>query len=172
MGLLFAMRTLRHPTSVAVIKSHPFLMVRITYTVVIDPDVDFSLTDFAQEVAICLADPGGWQSQGYQFVRVKSNPQVIIHLSSVKGLTAVGCDPTLSCAELGGKEMRINEQRWRHGSSKSGQDLDGYRQYVISHEMGHILGRDHAKCPGRGQPAPIMIQQTLGLRGCLPSTNV
>ena len=172
MGLLLAMRTLGHPTSVAVIKSHPFLMVRVTYTVVVDPGVDFSLTDFAQEVAICLADPGGWKSQGYQFVRVKSNPQVIIHLSSVKGLTAVGCDPTLSCAEMGGKEMRINEQRWRHGSSKSGQTLDGYRQYVISHEMGHILGRDHVKCPGRGQPAPIMIQQTLGLRGCLPNTNV
>jgi hypothetical protein len=172
MGLLLAMRTLRHPTSVAVIKSHPFLMVRVTYTVVVDPDVRFSLTDFAQEVAICLADPNGWESHGYHFVAVKSKPQVVIHLSSVKGLAAVGCDTSLSCAELGGKEMRINEQRWRHGSPKSGQDLDGYRQYVISHEMGHILGRGHAKCPGRGQPAPIMLQQTLGLHGCLPSTNV
>jgi hypothetical protein len=55
-------------------------MVRVTYTVVVDPDVNFSLTDFAQEVAICLADPGGWQSQGYQFVRVKSNPHVVIQL--------------------------------------------------------------------------------------------
>ena len=147
-------------------------MVRITYTVVVDPDVNFSLKDFAQEVAICLADPHGWESQGYRFVAVKSNPQVVIHLSSLKGLKSAGCDPTLSCAELGGKEMRINEQRWRHGTAKSGQDLNGYRQYVISHEMGHILGRDHVKCPGPGQPAPIMLQQTLGLRGCLPNTNV
>ena len=68
--------------------------------------------------------------------------------------------------------MHINEQRWRHGAKRSGQTLDGYRQYVISHEMGHILGRDHVKCPVPGQPAPIMMQQTLGLHGCLPNTNV
>jgi hypothetical protein len=147
-------------------------MKTVTYTVVVDPDVKFPLKDFAMEVAICLADPDGWESKGYRFVAVKSNPQVVIHLSSQKGLKAEGCDPTLSCAELGGKEMRINEQRWRYGSKQSGQDLDGYRQYVISHEMGHILGRDHVKCLGPGQPAPIMIQQTLGLHGCLPNTNV
>ena len=147
-------------------------MVRVTYTVIVDPDVNFPLADFAREVAICLADPNGWVSHGYQFVAVKSKPQVVIHLSSTKGLAAAGCDPSLSCAELGGRQMRINEHFWRHGTAKSGQDLDGYRQYVISHEMGHILGRDHVRCPGRGQPAPIMLQQTLGLRGCLPNTNV
>ena len=147
-------------------------MKTVTYTVVVDPDVKFPLKDFATEVAICLADPDGWESQGYRFVAVKSNPQVVIHLSSQKGLKAEGCDPTLSCAELGGHQLRINEQRWRYGAKQSGQDLDGYRQYVISHEMGHILGRDHARCPGPGQPAPIMTQQTLGLHGCLPNTNV
>ena len=147
-------------------------MVRITYTVVVDPDVDFPLAEFARDVAICLADPDGWMSKGYEFVMVKSKPQVAIHLSSRKGLEKVGCDGTLSCAILGGREMWINEDRWKHGTKKSGQGLDGYRQYVISHEMGHILGRDHVKCPGPGQPAPIMLQQTLGLHGCLPNTNV
>jgi len=147
-------------------------MKTVTYTVVVDPDVNFPLKDFAQEVAICLADPDGWESQGYRFVQVKSRPHVTIHLSSLKGLVAAGCDHTLSCAELGGKQMHINEQRWRHGAKRSGQNLDGYRQYVISHEIGHILGFDHAKCLGPGQPIPIMAQQTLGLHGCLPNTNV
>jgi hypothetical protein len=147
-------------------------MKRITYSVVVDPDVDFSLKDFATDVAICLADPNGWESKGYRFFQVKRNPQVVIHLSSKVGLRKAGCDDTLSCAELGGKQMRINVENWKHGSAKSGQDLNGYRQYVISHEMGHILGQDHVKCPGKGHPAPIMIQQTLGLHGCLPNTNV
>lgn len=147
-------------------------MVRVTYTVVVDPDVDFPLDDFARDVAICLADPDGWEAHGYQFVAVKSNPQVIIHLSSLKGLEAAGCDHTLSCAELGGKQMHINEHRWRHGTKRSGQDLNGYRQYVISHEMGHILGRDHVKCPGKGLPVPVMTQQTISIGACIPNTSI
>ena len=147
-------------------------MKRITYSVVVDPDVDFSLQDFARDVAICLADPNGWESKGYRFFQVKRNPQVRIRLTSKTGLRKIGCDDNLSCAELGGNEVRINADNWKHGSAKSGQNLDGYRQYVISHEMGHILGQDHVKCPGKGLPAPIMLQQTLGLHGCLPNTNV
>ena len=147
-------------------------MKRITYSVVVDPDVDFSLQDFARDVAICLSDPNGWESKGYRFSQVKRNPQVVIHLTSKAGLRKVGCDDNLSCAELGGHHIRINADNWKHGSAKSGQSLDGYRQYVISHEMGHILGQGHAKCPGKGHLAPIMIQQTLGLHGCLPNTNV
>jgi hypothetical protein len=147
-------------------------MKRITYSVVVDPDVNFSLQDFARDVAICLADPNGWESKGYRFFQVRRNPQVSIRLTSKSGLRKIGCDDTLSCAELGGNEIRINADNWKHGSAKSGQNLDGYRQYVISHEIGHILGHDHAKCPGKGQLAPIMLQQTLGLHGCLPNTNV
>lgn len=145
---------------------------RVTYAVVVDPDVDFPLADFTQDVAICLEDPDGWVSKGYRFVRVTSKPHVTIHLTSLNGLKKAGCDRTLSCAIMGGREMWINEKRWRHGTKRSGQDLDGYRQYVISHEMGHILGRDHVKCPGKNIPAPVMIQQTIGLHGCSPNTNI
>jgi hypothetical protein len=147
-------------------------MKRITYSVVVDPDVDFSLKEFATDVAICLADPNGWESKGYRFFQVKRNPQVVIHLSSKSGLRKVGCDDTLSCAELGGKQMRINVENWKHGSAKSGQDLDGYRQYVISHEMGHILGFDHVKCPGKGLPVPIMTQQTISIGKCVANTDI
>ena len=147
-------------------------MKTITYKVVVDPDVNFPLKSFAEEVAICLADPNGWESKGYHFVMVKTKPRVLIHLTSRTGLKDAGCDENLSCAILGGNQMWINVDRWKYGTAKSGQNLDGYRQYVISHEMGHILGRDHVKCPAPGRPAPIMLQQTLGLHGCLPNTNV
>ena len=69
-------------------------MKRITYSVVVDPDVDFSLKEFATDVAICLADPNGWESKGYRFFQVKRNPQVVIHLSSKTGLRKAGCDDT------------------------------------------------------------------------------
>jgi hypothetical protein len=144
----------------------------IRYKVVVDPDVNYSPKQFAKEVAIYLADPNGWESKGYQFEEVAKSFNVMIHLSSPAGLARVGCDSNLSCAELGGVHMRINAVRWTAGAAASKQDLGGYRQYVISHEMGHILGHDHAKCGGAGQPAPIMMQQTLGIGECKPNTRV
>ena len=43
---------------------------------------------------------------------------------------------------------------------------------MVSHEMGHILGKGHKNCKGLGYYAPIMLQQTLGIGKCIPNTNV
>lgn len=65
----------------------------------------------------------------------------------------------------------LNADRWMHGSAASKLPLAEYRQYMVSHEMGHSLGHDHVKCSGSG-PAPIMMQQTLGIGTCSPNTKV
>jgi hypothetical protein len=144
----------------------------IRYSVVIDPDVRFSKKEFARDIAIYLSDPNGWESKGYEFEEVESNPEVVIHMTSPAGLLKVGCEADLSCAELGGKHMRVNSMRWTTGAEPSKLDLANYRQYLVSHEMGHILGHDHTKCPGPGQPAPVMMQQTRGVGKCKPNTRV
>lgn len=146
----------------------------IRYTTSVDADVNYSPSNFAQEIDIYLSDPDGWESRGYEFVRVETKPTVHIRLCSPRTmLTESGCKrDDLSCAEMNGHKMYLNAHRWTAGSAKSGQELDGYRQYVVSHEMGHILGHDHVKCPGPGQPAPIMMQQTLGIGECRPNTKV
>jgi Protein of unknown function (DUF3152) len=66
----------------------------------------------------------------------------------------------------------INLDRWRMSAPPyvaAKVPLAVYRQYVINHEVGHELGHHHQGCPKRGGPAPVMVQQTIRLRGCLPN---
>ncbi len=37
---------------------------------------------------------------------------------------------------------------------------------VVNHETGHWLGKGHARCPGKGRLAPVMMQQSKGTHGC------
>jgi len=81
----------------------------------------------------------------------------------------VGGRPYTSCRATG--RVIVNLDRWRLSARPyvaAKVPLTTYRQYVINHEVGHELGRWHQGCPKRGGPAPVMVQQTLTLRGCTP----
>jgi hypothetical protein len=121
-----------------------------------------------------LNSPDGWSQDGYFFEPAsKDKASVIIRLSSSKTITeSCGLSNNLSCAELHGKNMYLSAERWFHGAKASKLELSDYRQYMVSHEMGHILGKEHVKCPGKGHLAPIMLQHTLGIGECIPNTNV
>lgn len=146
-------------------------MKTVRYRTAVDPDVKYEPKRFQEEVAIYLADPDGW-SQWYTFVYTPTGPAKMIRLCSPSTLKQEGCkDDSLSCAVLGGNIIWLNSNRWFHGSKESKLPLLEYRQYMVSHEMGHSLGYNHETCPGSG-PAPIMMQQTLGIGNCSPNTKV
>jgi hypothetical protein len=69
-----------------------------------------------------------------------------------------------SCFQRG--RAVVNAARWLHGAPSYRGRLAGYRHYVVNHEVGHALGRVHARCPRPGARAPVMLQQTKGLGGC------
>ena len=143
----------------------------VRYRTHVDPDVDYDPERFRKEVTIYLADPDGWV-QFYRFVYAARGPAKVIRLSSPNTLKAEGCkDDSLSCATLNGSDIWLNASRWVHGAPPSQLPLEEYRQYMVSHEMGHSLGFDHVKCPGSG-PAPVMLQQTLGIGACTPNTKL
>jgi Protein of unknown function (DUF3152) len=144
----------------------------IKYVPLVDPDVRYPQDKFEKELSSYLKDPHGWGTKGYTFKQAKTG--IEIRLASPATInTRCGKDlRNLSCAELGGKHMYLNAMRWSHGAPESKLELHDYRQYMVSHEMGHILGHEHVSCPGRGHPAPIMMQQTLGIGQCTPSTRV
>ena len=142
-------------------------MKTVRYRTSVDPDVDYDPQQFKREIAIYLADPCGWA----QFVRFVEGTGKHIRLSSPQTLKATCKYTGLSCAVLGGTDIWLNADRWMHGAAPSKLSLENYRQYMVSHEMGHSLGYEHVKCPDSG-PAPIMLQQTLGIGKCSPNTKL
>lgn len=150
-------------------------MKHIRYKFLIDPDVKGvkNPTLLSYQVGIYLNDPDGWSKHGYFFEDVESDERILIRMSLPSTIEKIcGVAGNLSCAELGGRFMYLNSDRWFHGSSKSKLSLADYRQYMVSHEIGHILGHDHKKCPCVGCRANIMQQQTLGIGSCKPNTKV
>lgn len=81
-----------------------------------------------------------------------------------------GCSALYSCRV--GRNVIVNRDRWL-GSTASwrnaGGALDDYRTMVVDHEVGHWLGYGPSSCPGSGQAAPVMMQQSISLQGCRPN---
>lgn len=125
---------------------------------------------FARFVRETYGAPQGWASAGqYRFRQVGPGQVADFTLMLVTPATrdvlcGGGFDQYTSCRI--GDRVVLNVARWVNGVPDYGAPLAAYRQYMINHETGHRLGRGHELCPGPGQPAPVMEQQTLGLHGC------
>ena len=132
--------------------------------------------EFATAVATTLSDARGWQ--GVDKVRfVAVSPAAIAKGERVDVRITLASPETTDrlCAPLrtrgqvschsGGRAV-INLRRWQLGAEAYGDDLAGYRTYVVNHEVGHSLGHGHAYCAGKGEVAPVMMQQTYGVKGC------
>lgn len=141
---------------------------RIKFWSEVDDKVDFPEDSFMNEVDYCVNDPAGWGAKGYKFTLSHNNPDVLFRLvqdrPSLLGLS-------LACPEKG--LVEINAKNWINGVSKTRLSLPRYRQYLISHELGHMLGYEHSNPRPRGQPVPVMHQQSrLGVAGFTPNEKV
>ncbi len=149
----------------------------ITYDISSRGEIKGDLDEFAQIVADTFEDARGWKRAGAKFTRVGSGGRLRMILASgieVRAAAAYdgGCSVTLSCTVK--PLVLINDDRWMTGSNsynELGVSLLSYRQMVINHEVGHYLGHGHIeKCETSLGPAPIMLQQSTGLRGCSPNS--
>lgn len=131
---------------------------------------------FAQAVETTLGDPRSWGSGGrLSFQRVGAAEAAAGAFDFTVSLVSPGNMETY-CPGVGtggytscryGARAVINLARWATAVPDYAGDVATYRRYVVNHEVGHALGNGHQDCPGAGQVAPVMQQQTLGLAGCV-----
>ena len=144
----------------------------LRYTVEVEGGLPYGAADIALVVDTTLADPRSWIGGGeYAFQRTDGNGDVRVLLAS-PATTDRLCAPLRTRGEVScrnGDLVVINARRWAYGIDAYGDDLAAYRQYVVNHEMGHAIGFGHVGCPGPGEAAPVMLQQTYGLQGCTPN---
>ncbi len=117
-----------------------------------------------------LNDRRGWGQAGFTFWADEASDLTVI-LAEPAEVDQL-CRPLntagfFSC-QVGSRVM-INADRWRSAIESWNRPLEEYRNYVINHEVGHLIGQGHpgVRCPEVGGPAPVMAQQTKGLQGCL-----
>jgi hypothetical protein len=144
-----------------------------TYRVEVETGTGESVPAFTTVVDATLMNPASWVGQGrWSLQRVAGNDaDFVIRLATPATVDKV-------CASVGlhtggyvscraGEYVMINLDRWLHAVPDYRGDVALYRQYLINHEVGHQLGYGHLTCPGPGRKAPVMQQQTFGLKGCL-----
>jgi hypothetical protein len=142
---------------------------------------------FARTVQRVLSDPRSWaghtwQGQPVALQRVDSGP-MDFHVSLTSALTVrqyCGYETKIetSCyakaytvAGLDVNRVFLNVSRWVRGAAAYAGDVSTYRVYMINHEDGHALGHEHAhECLPNGM-APVMMQQTIGLRSVVTGND-
>lgn len=146
-----------------------------TVSVEAEGGLGIDLAQFASAVRSILSSDRGWeaaddihfQAVSREQIAQGTVPDIRITLASPE-LTDELCAPLrtngeVSCNQKG--RAVINAKRWVSGV-RYYDDLNLYRTYLINHEVGHGLSHPHQGCPVAGEPAPIMLQQSLGLQGC------
>jgi hypothetical protein len=165
-------RTARAPTTATTVATRPpGQVVRVVYRVEVRTP-DAIAADFPAIVEATLADSRGWQRARFEIVRSDAAPYTVVLAEPADAQEL--CKPydvysKYSCQN--GPLVVVNADRWRNATPQWTGDLATYRQALISHEFGHLLGQHHPKvqCPVRGRAAAVMAQQSTELNGCLPN---
>ncbi|MFJ8942129.1 DUF3152 domain-containing protein [Streptomyces sp. NPDC102395] len=147
----------------------------LRYRVEVEKGLALSAVDVARQVEDVLADRRGWTADGRSaFRRVSGGAADFVvrvatpgTVDEICGRFGLDTDGEVNC-NVADKVM-VNLKRWLLATPVYAKDVTAYRALIINHEVGHFLGHGHVDCPGPGRPAPAMMQQIKGMRGCVPN---
>lgn len=154
----------------------------VRYRVAVEATIEEDPQEVARFLDATLGDERGWTAGGdlrLQRVPAGAGHDVTVQLvtsgtaaemCATAGMDIVGSglpEGGVSCHYSG--QVVLNLSRWRLSVPEyvaAEVPLEQYRQMLVNHEVGHALGWLHEACPGPGEPAPVMQQQTISLDGC------
>lgn len=145
------------------------------YRVEVEDGIGIDAPTAAAQIHGILGDRRGWTNDRrngfhlvadgpYDFTVKIASPATVDRICGASGLDTHG---EVNCNV--GNQVLVNSKRWNTGSPQFSGPLDEYRALIVNHEVGHRIGHGHEGCPGDGKPAPAMMQQIYGLKGCAPN---
>ena len=164
------------PVPTAAVREHATSGRVVRFTLEVEGGLGVDRDEFARTVVSTLTDARGWQGVDHvRFVGLSptqvedgTRPDLRITLASPDTIDRL-CAPLQTRGQVSchnGGRVALNLRRWVLGAEAYGTDVAGYRTYLVNHEVGHGIGHAHAYCGGAGKVAPVMMQQTYGLKGC------
>ncbi|MEV4266263.1 DUF3152 domain-containing protein [Kribbella sp. NPDC049584] len=146
---------------------------KLTYRVEIEQGLSVNGAAVAAAIHKTLTDPRGWQAlHPVSFERTDKVDADLRIILATPALTDKLCLPLDTGGEVSCRvedRVVLNAKRWMYGIPAYNGNVELYRSYLVNHEVGHALGHGHSTCTKPKTPAPVMMQQTKGLAGCLPN---
>jgi hypothetical protein len=146
---------------------------KLTYRVEIEQGVSMNGAAVASAIHKTLTDQRGWQAvHPVNFERTDKVDADLRIILATPALTDKLCLPLDTGGEVSCRvedRVVLNAKRWLYAIPAYDGNVELYRSYLVNHEVGHALGHGHSMCTEPKTPAPVMMQQTKGLAGCLPN---